>query len=51
MNLFYQKDIDNEKFKLEVKGYKRKFVLKSSAKFCSSEWINLINLVISDYGT
>ncbi|KAL4471153.1 hypothetical protein ABPG72_019095 [Tetrahymena utriculariae] len=42
------KDIDGDRFSIEIQGYKRKFELKSNSKVCSQEWVNLINLVIEE---
>ncbi|KAL4428958.1 hypothetical protein ABPG74_011154 [Tetrahymena malaccensis] len=42
------KDIDGDRFSIEIEGYKRKFELKSNSKLQSQEWVNLINLVIEE---
>ncbi|EAS05485.2 PH domain protein (macronuclear) [Tetrahymena thermophila SB210] len=42
------KDIDGDRFSIEIDGYKRKFELKSNSKVSSQEWVNLINLVIEE---
>lgn len=41
-------DVDGERFCIDIQGYKRKFELKSNAKYTSQEWINLINIVIEE---
>lgn len=43
-------DIKGNAFTLEIEGYKRKFELKSQAKYTTSEWVNLLQIAINQNG-